>query len=353
MPSNKPIEILLKNAAQRINISVFDANGDLIDADDGPHLTVMDTGESVLHKDSYPEFTLTGTVSVTASSTTVTGVNTKFTTELKAGDTITIAAEDRSVDSISTDTSLTLTTPHTAGASTVTATKETRIVHQGTGLYYILWGDPAAPANVPDQTETSESGTVLFQWSFTPDTGEENVVFVQVAKIISARMASIIPELKLLVDKAVKRIDEDENDPCFLGYSDWMLVAALNGGLQAINAYQPYPTWASVDAFPIETNGRLLIDAAAIFLLTSQEIFAIDEDLEFQDQGNSFSIQHFPKLAQVIESMQAKLDKAVPAFKMHYVSSGASHIQVGPGMRYQMIFNAAPKGSLFANFFVA
>lgn len=51
---------------------------------------------------------LTGTVDVTAAGSTVTGTSTLFESELEAGDTIRIGANDYTVDEIASDTSLTI-----------------------------------------------------------------------------------------------------------------------------------------------------------------------------------------------------------------------------------------------------
>ena len=63
---------------------------------------------------------LSGTVTVVAGSTNVTGNGTFFNTELSAGDRIKIGSEILTVDSITSDISLTLTAAHTAGTSSAT-----------------------------------------------------------------------------------------------------------------------------------------------------------------------------------------------------------------------------------------
>lgn len=70
------------------------------------------------------ESTLTGTVSVTANSTTVTGVGTSFTTELVVGDIVLFNSLENKVAAIANTTSLTLATPHATGASANTATRK-------------------------------------------------------------------------------------------------------------------------------------------------------------------------------------------------------------------------------------
>jgi len=62
---------------------------------------------------------LTGTVSVTAASATVTGSSTNFLGELAVGDTITVNGEVRTVSAIASKTSLTASAVYVATASAV------------------------------------------------------------------------------------------------------------------------------------------------------------------------------------------------------------------------------------------
>ena len=62
----------------------------------------------IVVRDSRKSFTLTGTIDP-AASTTVTGVGTKFLSEVYVGDSITVTEETKVVASIESDTSLTLT----------------------------------------------------------------------------------------------------------------------------------------------------------------------------------------------------------------------------------------------------
>lgn len=70
----------------------------------------------------YNSTTLTGTVSVTSGTTTVTGSSTSFTTELSAGDLVTIDGQTRRVSSVDNDTQLTMIGNSNSTASGVTAT---------------------------------------------------------------------------------------------------------------------------------------------------------------------------------------------------------------------------------------
>jgi hypothetical protein len=67
--------------------------------------------------------TLTGTYSVTAGSTTVTGAGTAANTEMRVGDLIVLGGRTAKVTSIANTTSLTIDSAHLTGASGVTATR--------------------------------------------------------------------------------------------------------------------------------------------------------------------------------------------------------------------------------------
>lgn len=348
-----PIELILKNTSQRIDILVTDPDGVPTDATDGPHLTVLNMGDCAVYKDAFPSYTLTGTVSVGAGLTAVTGVDTLFTSELVEGKTITIAAANHVVDEIISDTQLTLATPHVAGASGVTATKATRIIKPvgTTGQYYILWGDITAPENTPDQTESNVAKDLMFHWRASAGVGTEELNVVQGTKIVSAKTMRLANELALRIDKSFKFVDEDSSEPIYLGYTDWMLIAFLEGGLGWINGMQPYPIWSCVDAFP-DVHRRILIDAAIIDALTSQELLAVDVDINYSDQGNVFTIDRQPKLSAILNTTWNRLVQTVPPMKRQYINSGAVRVEAGPDYRFQQLLSAAPSGSLFRNLFV-
>ena len=67
--------------------------------------------------------TLTGTYSVTAGSTTVTGAGTAANTEMRVGDLIVLGGRTARVTAIANTTSLTIDSAHLTGASAVTATR--------------------------------------------------------------------------------------------------------------------------------------------------------------------------------------------------------------------------------------
>lgn len=67
--------------------------------------------------------TLTGTVTISANTTTVTGSGTTFTTQVTIGDLLVVENETHKVTAITNTTSLTIATRHVAGASAKTAVR--------------------------------------------------------------------------------------------------------------------------------------------------------------------------------------------------------------------------------------
>jgi|GEM_PF-5573888 len=214
-----------------------------------------------------------------------------------------------------------------------------RITHRGTGLYDLTWGEGH---------ETACPGTYLFNWHSRQNESSEDVYRTQVMEIISPRVLSLLPRLRLMLDKVVK-----PNWPqkmCFLGYTDGMLILYLELGLSLINQAQPYPTFVNLDAFPIEMFSDILIKSAIYEGVTSQLLFAVDTDVpQFSDQGHSFVLQHANPLAAYLSHLKQELDAAIPNFKRHFVNSGTLGAEVRLDMAFSMLLASAPNGSLFRN----
>jgi hypothetical protein len=352
-----PVELVLKNTDEHIDIQICDAEGNPVDVNTGSggniELVVVGPTSNVLFKDAYPLLTLTGTVTVSAGSTEVIGTNTKFCEELDEGDSITIGIEVLTVDTITSNTRLVLTTPHVAGATDATVTKATRIIKTPgtTGSYYINWGDPAAAANSPNQSETNNTGDFLFRWRIRQATGVETVSVVQVVKVVTVHVLKLVVTLRLQIDKTGKLVDDDPFFPCRTGYSDEMLVQFLEGGLTLINAAQPYPTFSTLDQYP-SLFGQVLIDAALLVGIMTQQLFSIDTDIpNYSDQGNAFVLDHFPRLNTYAQNIRDDLKTRIPDLKLHFVKTGSIHIEAGANFRLAQLIQAAPNGSLFRNFF--
>lgn len=285
----QPIELVLKGTIERIDILVTDANGDPIDAT-ALTLQVFNSADALIIQDDF----FNG-----------------------YGDP---------------------------------ATPPTQIVKptSTTGQYYFPFGDTSFDA----ANSTVAVGDYLFRWSVTGATGTETVNIVQVANVVSPRTMRMLPYFRLLIDKSAKAVDDNPEDPVYLGYTDPMLIAFLENGLSLINAFQPTVGWGSIDEFP-ELHRQVLLDAALVVGLTSQELYAVDTDVVYSDQGTSFSIQHQPMLASVLTTIWQRLSTMVPLMKRQYWTGGGIHIQAGPSYRLAQMIASAPPGSSFRNLFVA
>lgn len=112
---------------------------------------------------------ISGTVSVTAGTNTVTGSATSFLTDLSVGDAIKIDSEIFTITAIASNTSLTLDSNHIAGASGVTATKDSTIlsirsgdnqelaIFDSTGNLGIKTSNPQADLHIVGDLRVSQS----------------------------------------------------------------------------------------------------------------------------------------------------------------------------------------------------
>lgn len=206
---------------------------------------------------------------------------------------------------------------------------------------------------------TGETGTgVVAAVSSTDLTGgidaSEELVVSQNVKVISHQMRFMLQKLRLQIDKASKLVsNEDPDDPCFLGYTEGQLITYLEGGIQAINAYQPSGVF-TFDNYPYNDFSWTLVEASLLVGVMSQQLFAVDTDVpNWSDQGNTFVIQHQPQLVQYLNWLAQRLDKMIPMMKLNFVTSGSLHIEAGPNFRLTQLLQAAPHGSLFRNTFSA
>ena len=120
--------------------------------------------------------TLTGTYSVTAGATTVTGSGTAANTELRVGDSIVLDGRSIRVTAITNATSLTIGSAHLTGASAVTATRRWEFFDEfngapGTSLQASTLGASGDEMHivVVDKlgTITGTANTVLEKYAFT------------------------------------------------------------------------------------------------------------------------------------------------------------------------------------------
>jgi hypothetical protein len=173
-------------------------------------------------------------------------------------------------------------------------------------------------------------------------------------KSVRSKNFAYAAALRLQVDKARKSInDQIENIdkptlqpaiPLLFGYADKNLIYFLERGIQFINSVPPY-TGFTVDTFPFNQYGTILIDAATIAALESQGIFAIDTDYSYSLGGNSLVIDHFTKLSSFLSMLLSRFDKSLVSFKQQFRSKGLIVYQFMPGgVRSQRMLNAQPSG---------
>lgn len=232
----------------------------------------------------------------------------------------------------------------------------TRLVHPSTGFYYFPIGDPTLfplTLNGLPNMETSFVRKLYGTWRVIGPSGTEQVSQVMNVSIISERTACMMNALRQQIDKAVKTVNDDPENPCFLGYTDSMLMEYLEKGLNTWNMYEPYPTFCTIDQFPLIYE-QGLIEAAMLVGIGAQNLFAIDTDIpNFSAQGAAFVIQHQPQLMAYLTHMAQRLDKLIPIAKLKLVQSGTLHTEISPNFRLQQLISAAPPGAIFRNMFVS
>ncbi|RLI87326.1 MAG: hypothetical protein DRP01_02135 [Archaeoglobales archaeon] len=217
---------------------------------------------------------------------------------------------------------------------------EPRIKKAATGKYYIKWGTGAL--------ETAYTGTIVFNWHSRQNATSEDAYRSQIAEVVSPRILTLFPSLRLLLDKTVKPNLPEKY--CFIGYTDGMLGIFLKMGLHYINSFQPYPCWTSLDYFPIEDYSTILLKAAMYQAITSQLLFAIDTDVpNFSDSGRSFVLQHAQPLAAYLQNLKQELEGTIPNFKRHFVNSGTVSIEARLDLAFGMLLATSPPGNLFRN----
>lgn len=230
----------------------------------------------------------------------------------------------------------------------------TRIVNESTGVYTFQLGDPTlfplTPGGASNQ-ETALLRTMLATWTGVGTVGSPQGRKRQIVEVVSTEDILLTEQFRQYIDKDVKRVNlESPNRRVRLGYTPFQLYTYLNDGLAAINAYPPYPTFASLS----EWSGLLrwsLFEAALIAGLTAQALYAADTDIpNWSDQGNAFVIDHFPKLTQMLQAIQAKLDALIPKLKFqHFVGGPSGKVEAGPNARLNALIQMSPNGALFRN----
>lgn len=217
-----------------------------------------------------------------------------------------------------------------------------RIKRLSTGRYSVALED----------TETTSTGTYLANWHARINETSEDMYRTQVIEVVSPRVLSLLPPFRLMFDKHLKVSALEQM--CTLGYTDGMLVMYLKQGLHMINAYEPYPCWATLEQFPIDYYSDILIKAALYEGIISQGLLAIDTDIpSYNDQGHAFVLSHFPPLMQMLSVIKQELDLRVPNFKRKHLQGGTMSVELRIDAAWAALTSSAPYGAIFRNYLVA
>jgi hypothetical protein len=160
----------------------------------------------------------------------------------------------------------------------------------------------------------------------------------------------MMPVLRGQLDKAkksVQRLDVDGTDYNFDGldwdYKDYHLATYLDLGVQLINLTSPQ-TYFTVNNFPSQYFGTLLVMAGMISALDAQKLFSIDTDFDYSLGGNSIRVDHFSNLATFNRELVDRYNALVRVFKQRYRTKGTALIQVQYGIGLGRFLNVVPSG---------
>lgn len=341
--------IVLRDSQIRVAVKVEDNNGILINPS-RLLLSVTDIGGNLVFNDIWPSPSnrlvnsstgqfyvdfgtpignLSATVNIGDTVVNVTDVNPETTLAFPPTGQITIDPGLPTLQETLNYLSVTLS----SGTGSFTLASPATISHAAGSMF------------VGPLRETTEIKDYLFNWQMQLASGDSIVSSIQKVRVISPVAASYIPDLRNIIDKSRKLVNQF-ND-CFLGYTDAQLYSYLEMGLTNINAYQPSLIFNSIDQFPMQYK-FVLIDAALISGVMSQELFAVDTDIpNYSDNGSSFVITHQQQLASFLNATVQRLNKLVPEMKLQLLQPGTLHTQLGPNYRFNQIISAGPTGAGF------
>jgi hypothetical protein len=160
--------------------------------------------------------------------------------------------------------------------------------------------------------------------------------------------------LSAQIDKSRKSTSDDienEDQPDFTpsvsflyGYQTKNLIFYLERGCQVLNSLAPYTGW-TLESYPFQWYGSVLIDAATIAALEAQGVLAIDTDFNYSLGGNALVIDHFSKLSGHLQYLLARFQKEAVTFKQLYRTKGGILFQFMPGgVRSARMLNSMPGG---------
>lgn len=222
-------------------------------------------------------------------------------------------------------------------------TQPTRLVRASTGRYYYPFGE-----NEPEDT-----GCGLYQaiWDYRISDDFDYETTWQLIRLIPPSILDVLNDLRLILDKSIKYFNDKILSPTRIGYSTGMLIQYLELGLSYINNTPPYPTWATLEAFPAEYKS-LLVRSAVMHGLLSQYLYAVDTDIDnYSDNGLAYVKQHAPKLFQALQSLKEDLKQEIPRFKTQFVSIGSVVMRNTISYRFDTIIENMPAGATVRGFF--
>lgn len=168
----------------------------------------------------------------------------------------------------------------------------------------------------------------------------------QLIRVVPYRYFRLIDILRLQVDKARKSLTTAAvtgRKSSSFGYSDAWLSVYLDMGANLINTIPPY-TGMTVMNFD-QSATWLLIQAATLIALESQQIFAVDTDYAYSLGGNSLTIDHVGKIAQVYGNpLISQFFEMLTKYKQKFRSKGTVMVQMQYSFSIGRFFSEVPSG---------
>lgn len=167
-------------------------------------------------------------------------------------------------------------------------------------------------------------------------------------RVTSHKYTFLIQRLRALIDKSRKREMTvlPNGRPLTYGYSDAALSGYLDMGCGIINMVPPN-TGFVVETFPMgdESAVTVLLLAALIIGLEAQGVYSIDTDVPYSFGGNSLTIDHLGKIAQLLAlPFLGNFQQLLAQFKQQYRVKGLALVQMSQSWTISRFFTAVPSG---------
>lgn len=137
-------------------------------------------------------------------------------------------------------------------------------------------------------------GSYLVRWKDSDGNRGVNLVTA-----IDGRLEFLLYRLRSILDKSEKLKNES------WGYSDADLFMYLVNGLGYFNTVPPVTSF-SLGNLPAYLDD-IVIELAQLYALQAQQLYAVDTDVSYNDQGLSLNIDHFSKLGNVYEQVARRI----------------------------------------------